>query len=135
MKNHTLPTSRFQEAVGEWMEEAFIPSLYSNITERGDRLLEEVLELLQSKGYDRHRVATLVDYVYGRPVGDPAQEVGGVMITLAGFCHVAGLNMQWEGDRELHRIRKPEVMAKIQKKQQSKNALHFDTPLPGDDPP
>ncbi|WP_277381582.1 hypothetical protein [Stenotrophomonas maltophilia] len=121
----------FQAGVADWMGQCFLPSLYSNMTERGDRLLEEVLELLQAHGYDPARVPTLVDYVFSRPVGDPAQEVGGVMVTLAGYCWVAGLNMHAAGDAELARINQPEVMAKIRAKQEAKNALHFDTPLPG----
>ncbi|MDG9986840.1 hypothetical protein ACL5HQ_20145 [Stenotrophomonas maltophilia] len=121
----------FQAGVAEWMGQCFLPSLYSNMTERGDRLLEEVLELLQAHGYDIARVPTLVDYVFGRPVGEPAQEVGGVMVTLAGYCWVAGLDMHAAGDAELARISQPEVMAKIRAKQEAKNALHFDTPLPG----
>lgn len=121
----------FQAGVAEWMGQCSLPSLYSNMTERGDRLLEEVLELLQAQGYDKARVPTLVDYVFGRPVGDPAQEVGGVMVTLAGYCWVAGLDMHIAGDAELARINQPEVMAKIRAKQEAKNALHFDTPLPG----
>ncbi|WP_223484681.1 hypothetical protein [Stenotrophomonas indicatrix] len=121
----------FQAGVAEWMGRCFLPSLYSNMTERGDRLLEEVLELLQAHGYDSARVPTLVDYVFGRPVGEPAQEVGGVMVTLAGYCWVAGLDMHVAGDAELARINQPDVMAKIRAKQEAKNALHFDTPLPG----
>ncbi|WP_242890300.1 hypothetical protein [Stenotrophomonas maltophilia] len=121
----------FQAGAAEWMGKCFLPSLYSNMTERGDRLLEEVLELLQAHGYAKARVPTLVDYVFGRPVGDPAQEVGGVMVTLAGYCWVAGLDMHAAGDAELARINQPDVMAKIQAKQEAKNALHFDTPLPG----
>jgi|GEM_PF-1225858 len=121
----------FQAGVAEWMGQCFLPSLYSDMTERGDRLLEEVLELLQAHGYDKARVPTLVDYVFGRPVGDPAQEVGGVMVTLAGYCWVAGLDMHAAGDAELARINQPHVMAKIRAKQEAKNALHFDTPLPG----
>lgn len=121
----------FQQRVSTWMAQCFLPSLYSNMTERGDRLLEEVLELLQSKGYDRTRVATLVDYVWSRPVGEPSQEVGGVMVTLAGFCWIAALNMHAAGETELTRIGRPEVMDKIRRKQEAKNALHFDTPLPG----
>lgn len=124
----------FQEGVSDWMAQCFVPSLYSNMTERGDRLLEEVLELLQAHGYDPSRVATLVDYVFNRPVGQPAQEVGGVMVTLAGYCWVAGLDMHAAGDTELVRITQPEVMAKIRAKQEAKNALHFDTPLPGNTP-
>ncbi|WP_312237354.1 hypothetical protein [Stenotrophomonas sp.] len=122
----------FQAGVSEWMGKCFLPSLYSNMTERGDRLLEEVLELLQAHGYDQGRVATLVDYVFGRPAGEPAQEVGGVMVTLAGYCWVAGLDMHVAGEAELQRITQPEVMHKIRRKQEAKNALHFDTPLPGD---
>lgn len=124
----------FQEGVSDWMAQCFVPSLYSNMTERGDRLLEEVLELLQAHGYDPTRVATLVDYVFNRPVGQPAQEVGGVMVTLAGYCWVAGLDMHAAGDAELVRITQPEVMANIRAKQEAKNALHFDTPLPGTSP-
>lgn len=121
----------FQAGVAEWMGQCFLPSLYSNITERGDRLLEEVLELLQAHGYDSARVPTLVDYVFGRPVGEPAQEVGGVMVTLASYCLVAGIDMHAAGDAELARINQPDVMAKIRAKQDAKNALQFDTPLPG----
>lgn len=126
-----LETLSFQARVSEWMGLCFLPSLYSNMTERGDRLLEEVLELLQSKGYDRSRVATLVDYVFGRPAGEPSQEVGGVMVTLAGYCWIAGLDMHADGERELARINQPEIMAKIRAKQEAKNALPFNTPLPG----
>jgi len=121
-----------QHGVSRWMHECFPVETYGNMTERGDRLLEEVLELLQSLGYDPHRVATLVRYVYGRPPGDPPQEVGGVMVTLAGYCWIAGLNMHNEGARELARITQPEIMARIRAKQEAKNAIHFDSPLPGD---
>ena len=121
----------FQGRVARWMARIFQPSLYCDMTERGDRLLEEVLELLQSKGYDPARVQTLVDYVYGRPVGEPAQEVGGVMVTLAAYCSMADLDMLAEGARELSRIEQPEIMERIRKKQEAKRALCFDTPLPG----
>lgn len=121
----------FQSDVATWMGQCFPPSLSSNMTERGDRLLEEVLELLQAHGYDSARVPTLVNYVFGRPVGEPAQEVGGVMVTLAAYCSVAGLSMQADGQAELDRINQPEVMARIRAKQEAKDALHFDTPLPG----
>ena len=39
--------------------------------------------------------------------------------------------MHAAGEAELARICQPEVMAKIRAKQEAKNALHFDTPLPG----
>lgn len=121
----------FQSRVGDWMRRCFERSLYGQMIERGDRLAEEVIELLQAHHYPRERLATLIEYVYNRPIGEPEQEVGGVMITLSGFCHVAGHDMMACGERELARINTPEVMAKIRAKQKAKNALHFDTPLPG----
>lgn len=121
----------YEARVGTWMGKCFLPSLYSNMTERGDRLLEEVLELLQSNGYDPMRVPTLVEYVYGRPVGKPVQEVGGVMVTLAGYCYIAKVPMATAAWDELRRIEDPVVMDKIRAKQAAKNALHFDTPVPG----
>lgn len=113
------------------MIKCFSPEVCHDVTERGDRFLEEVLELLQANGYARERVATLVDYVYGRPVGEPRQEVGGVMVTLGAYCWIIGLDMHEAGQIELDRINRPEIIKKIRKKQEAKKALHFDTPLPG----
>lgn len=118
----------YQLQIGRWMHECFEPQLYGNMQERGDRFLEEALELLQSGGYDKSRVATLVEYVYSRPPGEPGQEVGGVMVTLAGYCHIAGISMWQEAEDELRRIRQPKVMEKIRNKQASKRDIHG--PLP-----
>ena len=95
---------RFQTHVAPWMQVCFGPEISNDRVERGDRLLEEVLELLQSGGYDPARVAQLVAYVWGRPVGQPAQEVGGVMVTLAAYCLAHGLDMHEAGETELARI-------------------------------
>lgn len=125
--------ANFTARVGKWMDVCFVPSLYSNMTERGDRFLEEVLEKLQSHDYDPTRIPTLVSYVWGRPKGEPSQESGGVMVTLAGLDYIAGVDLDTAAWSELRRIELPEVMAKIQRKQAAKNALHFDTPVPGSD--
>ena len=50
------------------------------------------------------RIATLVDYVWSRPIGEPEQEVGGVMVTLAAYCLAADLDMHAAGETELARI-------------------------------
>lgn len=119
----------FQARVAPWMAATFEPDVAGDIQERGDRLLEEVLELLQAHGYDPSRVATLRDYVYGRPVGEPDQEVGGVMVTLAAFCLAAGLDMHAAGERELRRIWG--CIGRIRAKQAAKRHLHAGSPLPG----
>jgi len=120
----------FQSRVSPWMQECFGPAVAADVRERGDRLLEEVLELLQSHGYDPSRVAALRDYVFGRPVGEPQQEVGGVMVTLAAYCLATGIDMHHAGETELARISAPEVVERIRVKQASKNGLHTPLPVP-----
>ena len=94
----------FQARVKPWMDACFGPEISADRIERGDRLLEEVFELLQSGGYPRERVAQLSSYVWSRPAGDPPQEVGGVMVTLAAYCLAHGIDMHEAGEVELARI-------------------------------
>jgi hypothetical protein len=120
--------STFQASVRPWVLECFGDEAANDVRERGDRLLEEVLELLQSHGYDPARVATLRDYVFSRPAGEPAQEVGGVMVTLAAYCLATGIDMHAAGETELARIW-TKVDA-IRAKQASKRGLHTPLPVP-----
>jgi hypothetical protein len=112
--------SDFQQRVEPWFRECFSPAVCNDRLERGDRLLEETLELLQSGDYPPERVAVLVDYTWGRPKGEPSQEVGGVMVTLAAYCIAHGLDMSWAAETELFRINSPEVIEKIRAKQAAK---------------
>jgi hypothetical protein len=128
-----------QTQVMAWMHQAFEGIVdYMNLTQRCDRFIEECLELVQACGYDLSRVAALVQYVSNRPKGEVPQEVGGVMITLAaliGVCNKAlpedhEINIANEADREMRRIRTPEVMAKIRAKQADKTRDIPFSPLP-----
>ncbi len=126
------PTMTFQIRVHPWMLECFGQEVADNIVERGDRLLEEVLELLQSHGYDKNRVPALVDYVFNRPEGIPFQEVGGVMVTLAAYCSAARIDMYEAGDIELARVWTK--IDRIREKQASKRDIHSPLPGPGGTP-
>lgn len=94
----------FQERVAPWMDACFGPEISNDRLERGDRFLEEALELLQSGNYPRERIAALTEYVFDRPQGEINQEVGGVMVTLAAYCLAFGLDMHAAGETELARI-------------------------------
>ncbi|WP_454287200.1 hypothetical protein [Rhizobium arsenicireducens] len=94
----------FQYRVNEWAQDCFGAEISADRLERGDRLLEEVLELLQATGYPRERVGELESYVFNRPIGEPAQEVGGVMVTLAAHCQAHDIDMQRAAENELARI-------------------------------
>lgn len=94
----------FQERVGNWMMACFGEKISADRIERGDRLLEEVFELLQSGAYPRERIAALEDYVYQRPAGEPSQEVGGVMVTLAAYSNAHEIDMSGWAEAELARV-------------------------------
>lgn len=99
----TTPDS-FQSRVEPWLLACFGETIAGDKVERNHRFLEEALELVQSCGCTQSEAHQLVDYVFSRPVGDPPQETGGVMVTLAALCRAQGLNMHEAGDVELARI-------------------------------
>jgi hypothetical protein len=94
----------FQAKVQPWLMACFGEVIAGDREERNHRFLEEALELVQSLGCTASEAHQLVDYVYGRPVGDPPQEVGGVMVTLAALCLANDLDMHAAGWVELNRI-------------------------------
>lgn len=100
----TAEPAPFQQRVQPWLMECFGATIAGDREERNHRFLEEALELVQSCGCSASEAHQLVDYVFGRPVGEPAQEVGGVMVTLAALCLANGLDMHHSGELELARI-------------------------------
>lgn len=94
----------FQQRVAPWMDACFGAEISGDRLERGDRFIEEAIELLQANGYPRERIGLLVDYVYDREPGDPVQEVGGVMVTLAAYCLALRMDMHLAGETELGRV-------------------------------
>lgn len=116
----------YQERVHPFMLECFGAKTAWDTTERQHRFLEEALELVQATGCSASEAHQLVDYVFGRPIGEPHQEVGGVMVTLAALCTAAGLKMDRAGDDELARC-----WSKIDKIRLKHAAKPKFSPLPG----
>ena len=94
----------FQSRVRPWLLTCFGEAIASDKSERNHRFLEESLELVQALGCTQDEAHQLVDYVFGRPSGDPLQEVGGVTVTLAALCLANALDMAAAGEVELARI-------------------------------
>lgn len=116
----------FQSRVHPWMLACFGVHISSDRQERNHRFLEEALELVQSCGATASEAHQLVDYVYGRDIGDPVQEVGGVMVTLAALCLAHDFDMHEAGETELARIWTK--VEQIRAKQAAKPNM---SPLPG----
>jgi hypothetical protein len=94
----------FQDRVWPWLISCFGQEITADKIERNHRFLEEAIELVQATGCTQSEAHQLVDYVFNRPVGDPPQEVGGVMVTLAALCLANDLDMHDAGEVELARI-------------------------------
>ncbi|WP_065091522.1 hypothetical protein [Rhizobium leucaenae] len=118
----------FQGQVDDWMVKCFSREIAEDIPERNHRFLEEALEFVQSTGATAQEAHMLVDYVFSRDIGEPAQELGGTMLTLAALSNAIGFYMETAGIIELDRVNRPEVIEKIRAKQLTKPAS---SPLPG----
>ncbi len=108
----------FQDRVRSWTIECFGLGIADDVVERNHRFIEEALELVQACGATASECHQLVDYVYGRDVGEKFQEVGGVMVTLAALCNAQRIRMDVAGDTELARCHG--MMGKIRAKQKAK---------------
>ncbi len=93
-----------QSRVAAWMDACFGPVISADRIERNHRFLEEALELVQACGCTREDCLQLVEYVYGRPVGEPTQEVGGVEVTLAALCLANDIDKHEAAEVELARV-------------------------------
>lgn len=115
----------FQERVDRWLIACFGERIARDKTERNHRFLEEALELAQSCGCSKDDALQLVDYVYNRPEGEIAQEVGGVMNTLAALCLARNIDMMDAGHIELDRC-----WTKVEKIRAKQAAKPKFSPLP-----
>lgn len=112
-------------ATGNWMRKCFgtspeLLALKSSVTERVARIVEEMTELAQAEGLTRDEVMRLVDDVYVREIGDPRQELGGVMICLAAYAHTKSFNLEEEWRKEFARISHPDKIERIRARQDTK---------------
>lgn len=117
--------SPYQYRINLWMQKCFGPSIAADKRERNYRFFEEAGEMVQAGGMSREEAHALVDYTWGRPVGEAAQEVGGVLVTLAAWCTAHGLDMNSCGEMEAARVWT--CIDKIRSKQAAKAIRSMDS--------
>lgn len=118
IKNRLLIGDGFQMETNIWMQATFGPVISADKTERAHRFLEESLELVQAIGCTREAAHELVDYTFGRPVGEVDQGVGGAAVTLMALCNTFKITASDAAQVELDRCWAN--MAKIRAKQAAK---------------
>jgi hypothetical protein len=91
----------FQERAASWVKSCFGDEVADSLLERNFRFLEEALELVQAGGFSKYQALALVDYVFNRPIGEPTQEIGGAMITLAALSRIHETSMWVCGEEDL----------------------------------
>ena len=121
----------FQGRVAKWMLDCFGADITNDQSERCYRFFEEAGELCQALGMTEDMAHKLVTYTWGRDIGEPVQEVGGALVTLAALCHASDIDMSEAGEIEMARIDTPDVMARIRAKHQAKALRSTDSSLPG----
>lgn len=117
-----------QESVGAWARAAFGVEEATSLPQRGLRLIEEAIEAYQAVGGSADMAHRLVDYVFARPVGDLAQELGGVGVSMLAMADAAGLSADAERDREIRRIL-AKSLAYFAARNAAKNAAGFREPM------
>jgi hypothetical protein len=115
----------FQDEILDWTVECFGKDVARDTKERNYRFIEESLELVQSLGATKEDCHKLVDYVFGRDKGEPTQELGGTLVTLAALANANNLNLQdcaWDERDRVWAI-KDKIKAKWEAKQIKSNPL------------
>jgi len=111
-----------QRNIWRWCEETFDGiAAWRTDKERAYRFFEEAGELFQAVGMTREDALRVVDYVFGRTIGEVSQEIGGVMITLCALASQQNADVQDSMQTEYERITRPEIQEKIRGKQRAKN--------------
>jgi hypothetical protein len=121
-----LPPYAFQRRVANWTRACFGDEIAKDRIERSDRALEEMLELYQAVGNEEARAIEIARYVFSRPAGEIAQELGSAALTLASLADACDENLAECAEAEL--VRATANIAKIRAK---RAAQQDGSPLPG----
>jgi NTP pyrophosphatase (non-canonical NTP hydrolase) len=122
-----IPRDQRQAMLVSWAERAFGREETTSVPQRGLRLLEEAIEAFQACGGDEAIAHQLVTFVFARPQGTVAQELGGVAVTTLLLAAAVGVSAEEEECCEIHRVlSKP--LREFTQRNADKNAAGFKIP-------
>jgi hypothetical protein len=114
---------KWQQTIESWARRVLGDAAVQNRVERALRVAEEAVELAQCLGVEAADLHRLVDYVYARHAGTPAQEIAGTLVTLYACAASVGVDAEEALRVELDRIHTPEIEEKVRRRQAEKRAL------------
>lgn len=116
--------TNFHHRMYNWAVKVFGKDKANDKKIRVYRFIEEALELGQSLGLTEEEALYQLKYVYGRPVGVPSQEVGGVMTSLSVLCTINSIDPEHCAEIEYNRISSPTVIKIIKDKELKKLSVN-----------
>jgi predicted amidohydrolase YtcJ len=122
-----------QRQVNGWCVRAFGADHAASIPQRGIRMLEESAEAAQATGVSREIAHKLIDYVWDRPKGELAQELGGVGVTLLALAEAAALSADTCEQNEIVRVLSKPI-EHFAKRNRVKNDAGFNVASPEPEP-
>lgn len=90
--------------IARWVVSRLGEPLLTDREERALRLVEEAIELAQAEGIPYAHIVNVAQRVYSRPAGEPAQEMGGVMVCAHAWAIAAEESLAALTEREVSRI-------------------------------
>jgi NTP pyrophosphatase (non-canonical NTP hydrolase) len=103
MRGAHVSLTSLQCQVATWMRRCFGTDPSVDTGDRAARFMEEALELAQAAGLSRDDAIALIAYVYDRPRGRVAEEVGDVLMTLCALATARNVALSEEGRAALQR--------------------------------
>ncbi len=106
IKPHPALSNRQQRQaeILQWANATFGKATASNTSERIRRFAEESIELVQAAGLEKQSIHDLIDHIYAKPVGNLAQEIGQVGVSLLALAERLGIQADEEECKEFQRI-------------------------------
>lgn len=112
-----------QHICTSWAKSCLGVACVNSKIERAKRLLEEAIEFAQCAGVNCGDCHKLLAQVYDKPVGEPAQEIAGILVTTLVAAETFGINAEAALRQELERINRPEIIIEIRAKHRQKKEL------------
>lgn len=100
----TIPGTLQNDALA-WILTVFGEGVLYDKTERNQRVLEEMLELVQANGCTREQALNAVNHVFDtKTPGDISQELGGALMAMLTLAQSHGVDLYMAGRVELNRL-------------------------------